>query len=57
MSHLDVVPAPSGPGYNWTHGPFSGAIADGFIWGRGALDIKSAAFQQLEAVALLLRQG
>ena len=29
MAHLDVVPAPTDGPYNWTHGPFSGAIADG----------------------------
>ncbi|PRW33795.1 Zn-dependent [Chlorella sorokiniana] len=58
MAHIDVVPAPTdGPGQNWTHPPFSGAIADGFIWGRGTLDIKSLVLQQLEAVELLLRQG
>ena len=57
MSHLDVVPAPTGGAYNWTHGPFSGAIADGFIWGRGALDVKVSLLQQMEAVAGLLRRG
>lgn len=37
MGHVDVVPAdPS----EWTHPPFSGAVADGCVWGRGALDMK-----------------
>jgi len=40
-----------------THGPFSGDIADGFIWGRGALDDKSAVMGALEAVEYLLGQG
>ena len=44
MSHLDVVPVGIGhrddPG---PHPPFSGRIADGFIWGRGALDVKCGA--------------
>lgn len=29
MSHIDVVPAPTGPSNNWTHPPFSGAVEDG----------------------------
>lgn len=58
MSHMDVVPATFGPPpYNWTHPPFGGVTADGFIWGRGAIDIKSSLFQQLEAISLLLRRG
>ena len=37
-SHLDVVDA--GPVDNWTAPPFAGAIADGSVWGRGAVDLK-----------------
>ncbi len=38
LSHLDVVPAdPS----RWSVHPFSGAIKDDYVWGRGALDMKS----------------
>lgn len=36
--HLDVVPV---TGQEWTHPPFEGTRADGHIWGRGALDMKS----------------
>ncbi len=43
MSHLDVVPVEPGTETNWTHPPFEGRIADGFIWGRGALDVKCGA--------------
>jgi acetylornithine deacetylase/succinyl-diaminopimelate desuccinylase-like protein len=35
--HLDVVPAEPA---EWSVHPFSGAIADGFVWGRGAVDMK-----------------
>lgn len=35
--HLDVVPAMAS---DWTHPPFGGEIDDGFIWGRGAVDMK-----------------
>ena len=34
MSHQDVVPAEGA----WSHAPFSGDIADGKVWGRGASD-------------------
>ena len=34
--HMDVVPAPEPE--SWTHAPFSGAIAGGHVWGRGAMD-------------------
>jgi succinyl-diaminopimelate desuccinylase len=37
--HTDVVPA--GDPAAWTHPPFSGAIVDGVLWGRGAVDMKS----------------
>ncbi len=37
--HIDVVTA---AGQTWTYPPFEGRITDGFIWGRGALDMKGA---------------
>lgn len=57
MSHLDVVPVESGTEDHWTHPPFSGRIAGGFIWGRGALDVKSGALGLLEAAERLLEDG
>jgi carboxypeptidase PM20D1 len=57
MSHLDVVPVEAGTEIRWLHPPFSGAVADGFIWGRGALDVKSGALGLLEAVERLLADG
>ena len=39
MSHQDVVPAEG----EWSHAPFSGDIADGKVWGRGASDFYSVA--------------
>lgn len=35
--HLDVVPAVAA---DWSHAPFGGEVADGFVWGRGAVDMK-----------------
>jgi carboxypeptidase PM20D1 len=57
LAHLDVVPVEAGTEAAWTHPPFSGAIADGYIWGRGALDDKSSALGILEAVEYLLGSG
>ncbi len=57
MSHQDVVPVVAGTERDWTHGAFSGAVADGFIWGRGTLDIKQMVFGILEAAEYLLSRG
>lgn len=57
MGHMDVVPVEPGSEAQWTHPPYSGAISDGFIWGRGAMDDKSAVLGILEGVELLLREG
>ncbi|OLS39275.1 M20 family peptidase [Bacillus sp. MRMR6] len=56
-SHYDVVPVLQGTEANWEHDPFSGAVADGKIWGRGALDDKIGVIGILEAVELLLNEG
>ena len=56
-AHYDVVPVAPGSEGDWTHPPFSGAVVDGYVWGRGALDDKSGVIAMLEAVTLLLAQG
>jgi len=38
--HIDVFPVEEGD-TRWTHGPWSGAVADGKVWGRGACDMKA----------------
>ena len=53
MSHQDVVPAEG----NWLHGPFSGDIADGRVWGRGTSDTKCSVFAFFQATEELLREG
>lgn len=55
LAHFDVVPAVEASA--WTHPPFSGAIADGYVWGRGALDDKAAVVGILQAVERLLAKG
>ena len=50
LSHLDVVPAPP---ERWSHGPFAAELIDGYIYGRGALDMKSTVALDLGVVRLL----
>jgi carboxypeptidase PM20D1 len=56
-AHLDVVPVEPGTEGDWTRPPFSGAIEDGVVWGRGTLDDKTGAVGLMQAVELLLAQG
>ena len=57
MGHMDVVPVPEANLPEWKHEPFSGDIADGFVWGRGTLDDKTTVIAILEAAEGLLRGG
>ncbi len=54
LGHVDTVLAnPS----DWTHDPWSGELADGYVWGRGALDMKSQVAAEAVAGAALARSG
>jgi acetylornithine deacetylase/succinyl-diaminopimelate desuccinylase-like protein len=54
LGHVDTVLAdPS----EWTHDPWSGDLADGYLWGRGALDMKSQVAAEAVAGATLAREG
>jgi acetylornithine deacetylase/succinyl-diaminopimelate desuccinylase-like protein len=54
LSHVDTVPAdPRG----WRHDPWSGALAEGCVWGRGALDMKSQTAAEVVAACSLAREG
>jgi carboxypeptidase PM20D1 len=55
LSHLDVVPVESE--LAWSYPPFAGDIADGHVWGRGALDDKLGVLGLLEAIEALLKEG
>jgi carboxypeptidase PM20D1 len=57
MGHMDVVPVDPGTEDEWTHGPFEGVVADGFVWGRGALDDKVSVVAIMEAVEALAGEG
>lgn len=54
FGHTDVVPAdPEG----WEHAPFAGEIAEGHVWGRGAVDMKHIVASMLTVVLLAKRFG
>lgn len=57
LAHQDVVPVEAASEAKWTHPPFAGEIADGYVWGRGALDDKGSVLAILEAVEQLVRGG
>jgi len=50
VSHTDVVPVEED---RWSHDPFGGEIDGGFLWGRGALDMKSIGVMHAAALAAL----
>ena len=52
--HLDVVPAEAS---DWQMDPFSGEIADGYLWGRGAVDMKDFDAMLLTTVRQRQREG
>ncbi|MGB0928263.1 MAG: M20 family peptidase [Pikeienuella sp.] len=54
-AHYDVVPVLSPE--KWSQPPFAGKIANGFVWGRGALDDKAALIAMMEAVERLAAAG
>jgi len=54
LQHTDVVPAD--PKY-WTTDPLSGEIRDGYLWGRGTLDMKGTGISQLSSFIRLHRAG
>ena len=54
LSHLDVVPAPTA---HWTHDPFGAEIEDGYVYGRGAVDMKNLLAMELEVVRLLAAEA
>jgi acetylornithine deacetylase/succinyl-diaminopimelate desuccinylase-like protein len=54
LNHIDVVPADPA---EWSFDPFGGEVKDGFVQGRGALDMKGQGIMELMAVLNLKRQG
>ncbi|HEY4734752.1 MAG TPA: M20/M25/M40 family metallo-hydrolase [Gemmatimonadaceae bacterium] len=54
VHHIDVVPVNPA---SWSVDAFSGVTKDGYIWGRGAIDMKSSGIAQLMAMIALKRSG
>jgi acetylornithine deacetylase/succinyl-diaminopimelate desuccinylase-like protein len=54
LSHVDTVLADA---QDWSRDPWSGEVVDGFLWGRGAQDMKSQTAAEAVAVATLARSG
>jgi acetylornithine deacetylase/succinyl-diaminopimelate desuccinylase-like protein len=54
LSHLDVVPAPA---ERWTHAPFAADLADGYLWGRGAVDMKDMVAMEIAVVERLAAEA
>src|SRR5689334_18369651 len=54
LSHVDTVLATAS---DWTHDPWSGELADGCVWGRGALDMKSQTAAEVTAALALAHGG
>ena len=54
LSHLDVVPAPP---ERWSHDPFAADLADGYIYGRGAVDMKAMVAMELGVIRLLAAEA
>jgi acetylornithine deacetylase/succinyl-diaminopimelate desuccinylase-like protein len=52
LGHVDTVLADPA---DWTHDPWSGEVADGYMWGRGALDMKSQVAAEIAAASALGR--
>ncbi|MBC7653659.1 MAG: M20/M25/M40 family metallo-hydrolase [Oligoflexus sp.] len=57
MAHQDVVPIEKATEKDWEVSPFSGAIKNGFIYGRGTIDDKGSLIALLESAELLLKEG
>jgi carboxypeptidase PM20D1 len=55
--HLDVAPVDPAQAADWLYPPFSGQVAEGYVWGRGALDDKGSVVAMFEAVEYLLEEG
>jgi len=57
IAHQDVVPVEPGTEAGWTYPAFEGRIADGYVWGRGAIDMKGHLVTLLTAMESLLEEG
>lgn len=57
IAHFDVVPVEKSTEDQWEHPAFDGVIAEGFVWGRGTMDMKLHLLSTLEAMEMHLAEG
>lgn len=57
MAHLDVVPVEEKTLKTWSHPPTEAIVADGYVWGRGALDVKCGVIGIMAAAEILAESG
>lgn len=57
LAHMDVVPVEAGTENDWTYDAFGGVVADGFVWGRGTLDMKNTLMALMETMEALISSG
>jgi carboxypeptidase PM20D1 len=57
LGHIDVVAAEAAGERSWRYPPFAGTVAEGYVWGRGALDDKASVLGILEAIEHLLAEN
>lgn len=57
LGHYDVVPVSENSEEFWDYPPFSGEVAEGFVWGRGAMDDKSGIMSVMEAAEQLMEEN
>ncbi len=57
MAHIDVVPIEQGTESDWDVPPFSGQLKDGYVYGRGTMDIKIQIITAMQACENLIKQG
>lgn len=57
IAHYDVVPVEKTTESEWEYPPFKGVIADGFVWGRGTMDMKLHLISSLETMEMLIEEG
>lgn len=57
LAHYDVVPVEQGTESDWKYPPFDGVVAEDYIWGRGAIDVKCDVIALLESIDYWVQQG
>ena len=57
LAHIDVVPVEPGTEGHWKYPPFSGAVAENAVWGRGTQDIKNQLIALLESAETVIAEG